>query len=223
MSTSTRGTGTSGNVPSFSRRFVAMGPGRAPARSAGAARIRPFSGSCSRSYRCGRARTNGVIVVEARRTRETGPRAEAKRNRGQTPAARSTPGRTKALRIIGGVTPFYGTARRGDLGRALAGPPLHRDRGTSSCASEEGRRSAVTGASEGERSVDSTGRRRPRRTTEPKHPKRVGRRENAPRIRGSPQGPSARIAERSVGARRRGVVGRSWSHASLVDDLLRSS
>jgi len=32
-----------------------------------------------------------------------------------------------------------------------------------------------------------------------------------------------RIAERSVGARGRSVVGRSQSHASLVDDLLRSS
>jgi hypothetical protein len=66
-----------------SRRFVVGGPGRAPARSAGAARNRPFSGSCSRSYRCGRNRTNGVIVVEARRIRETGLRAEAKRSRGQ--------------------------------------------------------------------------------------------------------------------------------------------
>lgn len=96
----TRATGTSGNVPSFS--CVAhppsteggdragahgdsspVGSGRAPARSAGAARNRPFSGSCSRSYRCGRNRTNGVIVVEARRIRETGLRAEAKRSRGQ--------------------------------------------------------------------------------------------------------------------------------------------
>jgi hypothetical protein len=32
-----------------------------------------------------------------------------------------------------------------------------------------------------------------------------------------------RITERNVGARRRSVVGRSRSYASLVDDLLRSS
>jgi len=71
------------------------------------------------------------------------------------------------------------------------GPPLHRSGGPPHRGSEEGRRSAVTGASEGERSVDSTGRQRPRRTTEPRHPKRVGRRENAPRIRVSPQGSSS--------------------------------
>lgn len=82
-----------------------------------------------------------------------------------TSAARSSPGRWKALWIIRRVGPFTGRAREGGLGRSLAGSSSSKERGTSSRESAEGRRCAVTGASEGESSVDATGRKRPRRTT----------------------------------------------------------
>jgi len=164
------------------------GPGRAPARSAGAARNRPFSGSCSRSYRCGRNRKNGVIVVEARSTRETGLRAEAKRGRGKSRPRDRRPSDGRRSGSSNTRRPFTGRHEEVVSAARSQAPPLHRSGGPPHRASEEGRRSAVTGASEGERSVDSTGRTRPRRTTEPRHPKRVGRRENAPRIRASPQG-----------------------------------
>lgn len=41
------------------------------------------NGSCSRSYRSGRSRTNGVVVVEARSNGRPERRAEAKRTGGQ--------------------------------------------------------------------------------------------------------------------------------------------
>lgn len=40
-------------------------------------------GSCSRSYRSGRSRTNGVVVVDARSNGRPGLRDEAKRSEGQ--------------------------------------------------------------------------------------------------------------------------------------------
>lgn len=175
----TRATGTWGNVPSFScvatssfnrgwglrggsRRFVVGGPGRAPARSAGAARNRPFSGSCSRSYRCGRNRTNGVIVVEARRTGRPALRAEAKRNRGQPRRRDRRPADGRRSGSSDTWRPFTGRHETVVSAARSQAPPLENERGASSRESEEGRRSAVTGASEGESSVDATGRQRPR-------------------------------------------------------------
>jgi len=118
-----------------SRRFVAGGPGRAPARSAGAARNRPFQGSCSRSYRCGRiGRTASSSWKRA--DRETGAARGSETQSGHHPdgaiVARPMKGapdhQTRAVR--------HGTARRGDLGHALAGTSS-RERGASSRASEE--------------------------------------------------------------------------------------
>lgn len=147
-----------------------VGPGRAPARSAGAARNRPFSGSCSRSYRCGRNRTNGVIVVEARRIRETGLRAEAKRSRGQPRRRDRRPadGRRSGSSVL--ATIVTDRRERVVLAARSQTPPRPSGRGVT--------RSAVTGASEDCSSVDVAGRKRPRRKAGIElHPKCVGRRE----------------------------------------------
>jgi hypothetical protein len=161
------------------RRFVATGLDRAPARPAGAARNRPFEGSCSRSYRSGRSRTNGIVVVDARSTGRPRLRAEAKRSGGQPSPREGSPVRSKALWIIGTRFDRHGSRWAGGLGRALADSPLPRERGVSSGKRKpkEDRRSAVTGASEDE--ARSTSR---EETPAPKsrnrlHPKCVGRRE----------------------------------------------
>jgi hypothetical protein len=61
--------------------------------------------------------------------RETGAASGSETQSGATPAARSSPGRWKALRIIRHVAAFHGTSRDGGLGRALAGSSSRKRKG----------------------------------------------------------------------------------------------
>jgi hypothetical protein len=178
----TRATGTSGNVPSFSR--VATSSFNRGWRPRGGSRRFVARGSWPCACTVGRSseeptflRVVLTIVSLWQKSDERLHRRGSAQNPGDraasgsetqsraTSAARSSPGRWKALWIIRRVGPFTGRAREGGLGRSLAGSSSSKERGTSSRESAEGRRCAVTGASEGESSVDATGRKRPRRTT----------------------------------------------------------
>ena len=158
-------TGATGNSPSFSRptkvgwglqRFVAAGLTVRLHGQAGEARNQPFEGSCSRSVRSGRSRTNGVVVVDARSNRETGAACRSETQRGATLEARGI-----ARPMEGALDHQYSRrSSRIDVSgwswprarRHLLGPS---GRGVT--------RSAVTGASEDGSSVDVAGRKRPLR------------------------------------------------------------
>jgi hypothetical protein len=101
-------------------RFVATGLYRAFARPAGVARNRPFEGSCSRSYRSGRNRTNGDVVVDARSSGRLRLRVEVKCSDGWLLWCEGSPGRWKALWIISTRIDRHGSMWAGGLGRALA-------------------------------------------------------------------------------------------------------
>jgi len=82
----------------------------------------------------------------------------------------------------------------------------------------------VTGASEDESSVDAAGGQCPLRKNGNRAIRSAwGVVKRAMHLEDLARGAHRQIAERDVGARSRSVVGRSQSHASLVDDLLRSS
>jgi hypothetical protein len=65
------------------RRFVAVGQAMRPRGLPEKRGTGLSKGSCSRSYRRGRNRTNGVVVVDARSTGKPRRRAESKRSEGQ--------------------------------------------------------------------------------------------------------------------------------------------
>jgi len=129
-----------GNLPSFFqvakvswglRRFVAAG---LTVRLHGLPEKRGTdlsNGSCSRSYRSGRSRTNGVVVVDARSTGRPGRRAEAKRSEGQLSRRERSPGRWKALLIISTVASVTGRRWRVILA-ARSQMPLASGEGVSS-------------------------------------------------------------------------------------------
>jgi hypothetical protein len=77
-------------------------------------------GSCSRSVRSGRSRTNGVVVVEARSNGRPELCDEAKRSGGQPPRREGSPARWKALWIISTCADRHGSSWAGGLGRMLA-------------------------------------------------------------------------------------------------------
>jgi hypothetical protein len=144
---------------------------RAPARPAGEARNQPFEGSCSRSYRRGRSRTNGVVVVDARSNRETGAACRSETQRGATLEARVI-----ARPMEGALDHQYlRRSSRIDAGgwswprarRHLLGPP---GRGVTAERGDGSVRGSQLGRRRGKKTPASQSRNR-------LHPKCVGRRE----------------------------------------------
>lgn len=141
-------------------------------------------GSCSRSYRRGRSRTNGVVVVDARSTGRPGRRAEAKRSGGQPSRRECSPVRWKALWIISTCGVRHGTSQAGGLA-TFSQTPLTAGEGVSSCRrkparkrdASEDRRSAVKGASEDVARSTAWEENARVEKWKPTRPKCVGRRE----------------------------------------------
>jgi hypothetical protein len=134
---------------------------RAPARPAGAARNRPFEGSCSRSYRSGRSRTNGIVVVDARSTGRPRLRAEAKRSDGATPRGakdRPSDGRRSGSSVLASIV--TGRCGRVVLAARSQTPPLPDGKGglLRQAKAQGGQAERGDGSVRGWGSVDVAGR-----------------------------------------------------------------
>jgi len=241
----TSGTGATATSPSFSRvakvtrglrRFVVASLDRAPARPAGV--------SEEPTFRKGRAHDR-IVVAEVGRTASSSWTRAAPGDRGGVPkrnaaggnprgaSDRPSDGRRSGSSVLAGSVTgrrrrvVWPRSRRRLSPQVRGSPPAGESR-RASAMHKEGRRSAVKGASED--TARSTSREENARVEKwkPTCPKCVGRRETrhasvGPRKRALGEDSAPGSPNENVGARSRSVVGRSWSHASLVDDLLRSS